>query len=466
MQGRPVQVSKSHWRVLTATPHLILTRLAVEGLDILLGTFHAPHSGLGQDRVQGFWDDVRKAIPAHLKHLPLVLAGDANARLGSITSPAVGHFAAEEENESGQILHAFLVEKGLCAPSTWEGLHTGPSSTWTHPSGKESRIDFTLIPQGWMTCSVRSWVDDSLNVNTFDHDHKAVLLDVQGWMPGARKTVKPKPCLGPYDDTGLMDTGTGAMEAFARRLKPISWTHDVHQHAGQLIEQMHVAAEKVLSKRKPFHSKPFFSDETREAILYKQMWRTRMLKGRRELKDFWISLVFKVWQKKVCPWGWLKVKDDILVQLHWGQGVFQWCFMAMRNWATTLARRDAHQFWEGLASRLPDAEDNKDPREWWRLVQRHLPKTKARNDALAAERNERLQGQWRPYLCALEAGSETSLVDLYREVVEEHQNKTAVAPMVEDLPSLLDLERVLRDTKAKKAPTGYLVFGYILAPTC
>ncbi|CAK8995862.1 unnamed protein product [Durusdinium trenchii] len=226
-----------------------------------------------------------------------------------------------------------------------------------------------------------------------------------GGMPGARKTVKPKPCLGPYDDAGLTDTGTGLMEAFARRLKPISWKHDVHQHASQLIGQMHEAAEKVLSKRKQFHSKPFFSDEARAAILQKQMWRARMLQGRRELRCFWLSFIFQVWQKRVCPRGWLKVKDDILVQLHWGQGVFQWCFTAMRNWATTLARRDAQHFWELLASRLPEAEDNKDPREWWRLVQQHLPKTKARNDALAAERNERLQGQWRPYLCALEAGA-------------------------------------------------------------
>lgn len=112
----------------------------------------------------------------------------------------------------------------------------------------------------------------------------------------------------------------------------------------------------------------------------------------------------------------------------------------MRNWATSLARRDAQAFWEKLADLLSNAEENGEARQWWRLIQRHLPKNKAKKDALCGDP------------CSLEAGSETFVVELYQEVAQEHQGKQAAAPRLEDLPSLLDLEQALRNTQARKVP--------------
>eukprot|EP00974_Lingulodinium_polyedra_P070319 6804991-Lingulodinium_polyedra.AAC.1 len=50
---------------------------------------------------------------------PLVVLMDANARLGSVQSEAVGPHAPEEENEPGAALHACLQARGLFIPQTF-----------------------------------------------------------------------------------------------------------------------------------------------------------------------------------------------------------------------------------------------------------------------------------------------------------------------------------------------------------
>ena len=58
---------------------------------------------------------------------PLLLLVDANARLGSVVSAAVGGEGAETQCNSGFYLHQFLVDHELFVPST---MRPGPFSTW------------------------------------------------------------------------------------------------------------------------------------------------------------------------------------------------------------------------------------------------------------------------------------------------------------------------------------------------
>ncbi|CAK9037599.1 unnamed protein product [Durusdinium trenchii] len=305
--GQFLKLQPQNWRLVVATPHLLLSRLVQGSVDILIGTFHAPHTGADKAAVSSFWRDFTNHIPQYLRHLPVILAGDANARIGSMESA--------------------------------------------------------------------------------------------------------------------------------------------------------------------FHGKSFFSEETKTMIGYKQFWRARLLQGRVSLRRFWLHFFFFVWKGDTGAPGWLGIQEEHLSHLHWCLAVFQWCFLTFRNWVTSLVRRDAKKFWEHLAALLPAAETSKNQRSWWRLVQQHLPKNQVKRLALSAERQDCLRDQWRPYLCELEAGSETSMTELYREIVMEHQGKKTHPPSREDLPSLLDVESALRTTRARKAPgpdgvpSAWLHFGpHLLAP--
>lgn len=470
--GQFLKLQPQNWRLVVATPHLLLSRLVQGSVDILIGTFHAPHTGADKAAVSSFWRDFTNHIPQYLRHLPVILAGDANARIGSMESAAVGGHGAEEENESGACFHSFLLECGLCAPCSWPGVHSGPTATWMHPTGSLSRIDYVLIPQTWSSLNLHSYVDDSLAIHDFEHDHRPVVLHMCGSIQcGTKMVVSARASIGPYDESVFDEQGADGMLAFAQHLRPIDWRLDVHRHAGALLDQMHWAASKTLSRRQAFHGKSFFSEETKTMIGYKQFWRARLLQGRVSLRRFWLHFFFFVWKGDTGAPGWLGIQEEHLSHLHWCLAVFQWCFLTFRNWVTSLVRRDAKKFWEHLAALLPAAETSKNQRSWWRLVQQHLPKNQVKRLALSAERQDCLRDQWRPYLCELEAGSETSMTELYREIVMEHQGKKTHPPSREDLPSLLDVESALRTTRARKAPgpdgvpSAWLHFGpHLLAP--
>ena len=53
-------------------------------------------------------------------------ACDANARVGSVASLAVGDQAADWEDTAGAEIHALLLEWDLCLPGTLPGLHNDP----------------------------------------------------------------------------------------------------------------------------------------------------------------------------------------------------------------------------------------------------------------------------------------------------------------------------------------------------
>eukprot|EP00969_Alexandrium_andersonii_P194152 8576200-Alexandrium_andersonii.AAC.1 len=63
--------------------------------------------------------------------LPLVVLVDANARLGSVTSPQVGRYGAEQETPSGKALRAAVAQASLFLPTTFAEHAQGVSpATW------------------------------------------------------------------------------------------------------------------------------------------------------------------------------------------------------------------------------------------------------------------------------------------------------------------------------------------------
>ena len=74
---------------------------------------------------------------------------DANGRLGSHTSAAVGSCHAQTQNGNGEALHSLLLEAGLYATNTFtqEG-----KATWFATSGCGSRIDLRLCAASSEEC--------------------------------------------------------------------------------------------------------------------------------------------------------------------------------------------------------------------------------------------------------------------------------------------------------------------------
>ena len=78
---------------------------------------------------------------------------DANGRLGSHTSAAVGSCHAQTQNGNGKAVHSLLMEAGLYATNTFtqEG-----KATWFATSGYGSRIDYVSCAASAEECCQQS----------------------------------------------------------------------------------------------------------------------------------------------------------------------------------------------------------------------------------------------------------------------------------------------------------------------
>ncbi|CAK0814249.1 unnamed protein product, partial [Prorocentrum cordatum] len=141
---------------------------------------HAPTSGATRDDRLAFWSELTSTglkLKARFPQACWVVTLDANGRVGSVPSPAIGTAGAVAENENGESMKGFAEELNLVAVNTF----TGGSPTWHSTKGTHHRIDYLLVRQ-----SHQEWVSDvtvhadlDLTFNGWrDHDAVSAVLRV------------------------------------------------------------------------------------------------------------------------------------------------------------------------------------------------------------------------------------------------------------------------------------------------
>ena len=79
-----------------------------------------------------------------------------------------------------------------------------------------------------------------------------------------------------------------------------------------------------------------------------------------------------------------------------------------------------------------------------------FPKNKERKRMVQAAKVDKLSEQWVPHVAKMEAGEIMTLDDIYEGNVERQRKKTSTATDLAFLPTLVELEDVLRGTTAGK----------------
>ncbi|OLP92715.1 hypothetical protein AK812_SmicGene25476 [Symbiodinium microadriaticum] len=127
-----------------------------------------------------FWRDRTHDVRSRPQGTEILLLTDANAKLGELTTCAVGSCNAEPENSSGEHFHAFLLEAGLLLPSTVSDFHTGPGATWFSSQGQVSyRIDYIGVSETWRGLGLCSKVLTGFESLQLREDHRPVFLSAR-----------------------------------------------------------------------------------------------------------------------------------------------------------------------------------------------------------------------------------------------------------------------------------------------
>ena len=181
-----LQLQDKHITVLHLAPQVLVVRALVGKEAVVFVVGHAPTS----DREAGVIRAWRQTLALDLGHVVkatdyVVCMLDANAKVGSVTSHAIGEHCPDQQSIGGQEMHAFLIQFGLALPATFK-LHAADHGdgewTWLSQWGSKHRIDYVALPLEWLPGVSRAAVLESVHVR----------LSFLGWRAASRQQQLPR----------------------------------------------------------------------------------------------------------------------------------------------------------------------------------------------------------------------------------------------------------------------------------
>ena len=367
---------------------------------------------------------------------------DANSRLGSTTSAAIGPHQADDENVKGGFLHNWLLQHDLFLPQTFDTCHDGDGATWTHPAGTTARLDFVAVPSNIDVQQVRTWIHPDIDLTLHRPDHACVCADVRLTCHVAdRRPRGERLCSVHVPD-----------QAF-------SWAADVHTHAAAL--QAWLQQQSVPQRH---WRKSHLSNSTKQLILAKKFHWKRLGEIRRHHRRSLLRLLFDAWQQPlhlspdVRPW----VRQcDHLEAWH------SWAYSDLAARVVPAIREDDRVFYEDLAVQSGAAAEHGHA-ALWASIRHVLPRWRNKRKANLRCVGPSLHDQFQHY-DDLEAGHPVEYGELLAECHASQKDSVADLPLTVnlcDIPSRMDIEALGCKLATNKAAGIDAVAPAILQQAC
>ena len=381
-------------------------------------------------------------------HFPCVLLVDANARVGDTTCSHIGDFANESGCEKSEPFTSFLRAQDIWLPCTFD-CHQGPSGTWRHHAGHWTRNDYVGLPASWQVQQCTSWTATDIDLTLQHEDHRVALVKFS--MPICQKFHDRTP--PPFKRS-----------AVTADLKELRWSPiatpgmDVHSHALWIQSQI-VDRLPAHPRHGPVQQKKHLSDSTWQLILRKREWRTALFELTKLQRTTMLQACFAGWRSTHTsmshleadwhPYARLLSDQDRLI----AQALAQ--FRQFGRLVVSATRADDIDFFHSVFREGCDFLQPHQSRDLWRIIKKALPKHQQRRRTVDPLRLANLEDQWNPHFEALEAGCSVNFPDLLQCIARPSPTSTATLstplPHWTDLPTLFELEDVLRNNKHGKA---------------
>ncbi|CAE7759893.1 unnamed protein product, partial [Symbiodinium necroappetens] len=390
-------------------------------LMVKVQVIHAPSAAsVPVADLTSFWSARLHELNTRPAGADFILLCDANARLGSVATEAVGAHHCEEENVAGTLFHDFLSRAQAWVPATFAGIHQGASGTWRSPQGQWFRLDYVVVPIGWLDF-------------TFSTE---VLYAVE--------TLQKK------DD----------------HVPQVPWHVDVDAHYAQLSSSWRWQARGLTERSAPEPRQPFLTDSTLGLIAFRTALRHYLRTEAAERSRRWLFIGFAAFvlarDQNAFTSGALRSADEWLWDLDVSEArALSALYVSSRTIRQSVIQ-DRCQYLEGLASQAA-AKDLRDSRTLYQSIRRAFPAAQSSrrrgpkplpslvcDDGTPAQTFAQRNECWRAHFAAQEAGIKVS-PDEYIEHFASYAQRTPWAMDIQAVPTLLQVERHIRSLQRGKA---------------
>ncbi|CAE7621754.1 unnamed protein product [Symbiodinium sp. CCMP2456] len=274
-QGKPCKVTTDQIVVSSFSPRHLQVQICTPWIQLTVLVAHGPSAVRHEVQADTFWRDRRDDLARRPEGSEIILLVDANSRLGSVSTSAVGPHHPEPESVAGGFFHGFLLDVGCALPSTFSHVHIGQSWTWAAPGDDPTRhrLDYIGVPDNWMSfqqCS-HVWLDfEALQARL---DHLPVVLEVTFWKElGQGSYVKAKR-IAHRPSVGLSAVQRSAFAVALQSAPRTGWHADVDSHFAELVPALRTASNEIMVDSEAVPQQPYLTSDTLELVQERQCLR-------------------------------------------------------------------------------------------------------------------------------------------------------------------------------------------------
>ena len=438
--------------------------------DVLVA--HAPGTRIISSIRKPWWIKVNNMLLGckNKTKFPLIVLGDFNSSIGSITSAGIGSLGESEEDANGKDLRLLSGKSSFVAPSTFDTMHTGDNFTYTSPCGHDSRKDFVLVDKIWKHAITTSIVDDKIDLSLSRADHRVVYVDLAFTKKVGRTTDGL--AIPGFDAKRLRDPKVIAhLRNLISQIDNVPWAIDPDSHANYISWQlrMSLACAAPISKAGP--RMECMSDDTWKSHASCVELSKSVKTSKRVERRLCCNVFFALWHTVTT-----KSRDVASMVLQFSIGYNQFVFQKCRHIIDEYDRLDSHihrdtlmNWWfaelrlsrmraatkdliaadkakkvEAITMQISDPMSYKDSAKFWQLLHSAVPslnkKTsikpiaslKLEDGNMATDYNS-IRARWQRHFASIELGEIMEYDDLCQKVRCARNHTLSVTSLI-DLP--------------------------------
>ncbi|CAE7861943.1 unnamed protein product, partial [Symbiodinium necroappetens] len=465
--GQGFQIDRTNATVVYSDPRRMYLRITCPQMSFLVCAMHAPQRAIEAHLINSWWDETRTLVNHHRRQSLVILAGDVNSSVGSVTSAGVGDYGAEIEDDPGTRWRSLIDEVGCFAPCTFAAFQWGPTATYQHKrGGGTSRPDMIAIPATWASGILQAWVAPEVHVALATPDHLATCGSAKVHFMPAGKSKSTRKRHFPaqlFTDPGNREH---ILQAFLS-IPSVPWGVSAHAHAAIVVSHLQTAfgAIKTRSPARPRH--PYISEDTWGLQRQASKLRRRLQNLRGYKRGQLYAFCFDVWRH-------FSGRGNSFGP-QWAQAWDQWFFPLALHEIVALVRvrtycRDLRQACrqdrDAYICRLTEEVATRPSSEVHNAIHRLLCHRRKKPYSLeplptivdakgqVCADAEAVQRRWRQHFASIEGGRAVDPAALVEHTLAAEQAfgpwpspSTAIG-----LPNFCDLRRMVRTAKAGKAP--------------
>ena len=462
-----------HFHVAAYDDRSLFVVLKAPHLHIRILVLHAPHQAAHDAQPDQWWSQLQTAVSRIGSHLPLIVLGDMNAQVGSVCSDAISSHGAETETTTGHLLHAFLLEKQLWAPATYEACHDGQTWTWTSTDGIHHRLDFVLVPNAWKDFHIKSYVEQDVDLCTVRDDHMVAVLHIK-MSTAASTTQRLHRCH--VDVRKCNDPSSQAeFQQYIQHPPHIPWQVGTGEHVEILTEWIQKGAKKCFQRTRQDPKQRYMSETTWNIVqLRKQLLKT-LNKAEYHAQLLVTKIAFAAWTS-ICSFD-QQAKQLAPEMIPYIQLLHKYCMQTfawsmynrykLHTAARQSSRQDRIDTAQSVVEQFLCSAQGHDSKQLYRKLQPLLGQTHRRNlqafrpipavkmpDATLAVDHDMAAQRWQQHFAQAEAGQMTTVPEL-QDIARSQAPKYAAGSIQFDfnsMPTLESIERYIHKARKGKSP--------------